>query len=130
MCACLCLCVCVTMDRSYMEAITGSEGPQTPTVPLSLGQTEFISLPLSPFSFCLSISIFFSLCLFNSLSFSVPLSLFLSLWTKLLSYEPQTKGQGETPFYFFIGNKNPGHILIHITHFQFVQTSPENTSTN
>ena len=45
---CVCDSVCErereTMDRSYMEAITGSEDAQTPTVPLSLGQVEFISL--------------------------------------------------------------------------------------
>lgn len=100
-CACLCVreCVCVfvTMDRSYMEAITGSKGPQTPTVPLSLGQTEFISLPPLPlFSFCLSISI----------SFSLSLSLYLSLSPPLFAVQitfvwAPTKGQGETLLYFF-----------------------------
>lgn len=64
----VCICVCVTMEESYMEAITGSEGPQTPTVPLTMAQTECISLPL--FSFCLSFPVFFCY-----LSLSVPLSL-------------------------------------------------------
>lgn len=67
--------VCVTMDKSYMETITGSEGPQTPTVPLTLGQTECISLPLFlSLSVSLSIPLFFfftaSLLLYPSLTLS------------------------------------------------------------
>lgn len=95
-----------------MEAITGSEGPQTPTVPLSPGQVE-CSTPL-PFFFPLSsplISIFFSLflCFTPSLfSWSVCSH---SLCTKLFSHEPWQRGQGELPtpthplFYIFLQEK-------------------------
>lgn len=69
----VCICVCVTMEESYMEAITGSEGPQTPTVPLTMAQTECISLPL--FSFCLSFPVFFLLLLSFCTSFSFLFSL-------------------------------------------------------
>lgn len=118
---CFCVACCACME-SYMEAITGSEGPQTPTVPLTLGQTESISLP------SLSFPLTFHSVL-DYLSHSISLLSF-SLRTKLLSYEPQQKGKVKTLSIFFIGNKNPNHILIHITHFQFAQTSPENTGAN
>lgn len=99
---------------THSASLSGPNGIYLPPpLPLSLSVSRFLSF---------SHSVFFTPSLF--------LYPCLSLWTKLLSYEPQTKGQGETPFYFLIGNKKPGHILIHITHFQFVQTSPENTSTN
>lgn len=74
------------MDRSYMEAITGSEGPQTPTVPLSLGQVEFISL----------------LPLFLSLTLSLSLS-------KLLAYESQQRGK--VKHLFFLLGKKTAHIF-------------------
>lgn len=90
--------VCVTVDGSYMEAITGSEGPQTPTVPLTLGQTECISLPLS-----LSASPFlsFSLCLFFTTSLFLYLSLFLSLSGLNYFRMSPNKGARWNPFSFF-----------------------------
>lgn len=117
----------VSVTMGEMEAITGGEGPQTPTVPLTLGQTECLSLPLFSFSFWLGLLLSVLLPLSSFTSFFFP-----PLWAKLLSYEPQQRGKVNPLLFLFflLATKTVHHILIQITHFQFAQTSPGNTSTN
>lgn len=69
---------------------------------------------LLPLSFHTSLSLSFSLCGLNYFRMSPNKG---ARWTLL-----------HPPFFYW--EQNPHHILIQITHFQFVQTSPENTSTN
>ena len=81
--------------------------------------------PPFPFSFWLSfpLSFFLPLSFFNSFSFCLfGLNYFRMSCNK--------RGQGEAPLHAFYCEEKPHHILIQITHFQFAQTSPENTSAN
>lgn len=127
----VCICVWKSPIWKQLLAVRALRHPQC----LSLWPKRNVSP--SPFFLSVSPSLsFFATSLFLYL-FLFPL---FPHWIKLLSYESQQKGKVKPLsisfiYLFLLGTIPPhrspcNHILIQITHYQFVQTSPENTSTN
>lgn len=137
-CACRCvyMCVCVWPWKSpiwkQLLAVRALRHPQClslwPKRNVSPSPFFFLSLLpclfLLPLSFCTSFSFLFSLTGLNYFHMSPnkrarwnPFLFLLFIYLFLLGTIPP--------------HRSPcNHILIQITHYQFVQTSPENTSTN
>lgn len=114
LCAYACMCVCdhgrVLYGSNYWQ-----RGPSDTHSASHSGPNGMYLPPPFPFLF-LSLSVSFSLSpSFYYLSLSVLLSLLFSLWTKLLSYEPQQRGKVKPLSIFYWEQKPQPYFNSHHT---------------